>query len=141
MKVSITNIFAELPVLLIVITVAITLYLWQVPLIIWTVVFGGATGIWTFSQAIKYSIHSPRPAQSYKGGYSFPSGHTTLMLTLALLVLPISFAIGITLCILGLISGAARVRAGIHFKRDILGSVVISIIGVFFIQYLISSIL
>jgi undecaprenyl-diphosphatase len=130
-------ILAELPILLIVVTVAGFLYLIHAPFVLWFVIYGGAVVIWTFSQTIKYLMQKPRPSGSYKTGFSFPSGHTTFMLTLSLLFLPVSVGLGATLSILALISGGARVYVGVHRLGDILGSVMLSLVGVVLIQQLI----
>jgi len=60
---------------------------------------------------------------------SFPSDHTTFMLSVATML---TFAkstrvIGIILFLLGLLGGFFRVFCGIHFPADILGSFVVSV--------------
>lgn len=59
---------------------------------------------------------------------SFPSDHTTFMLSIAMMLLFASSTrfIGIILVIIGLFGGLARVFCGIHFPMDILGSLVVS---------------
>jgi undecaprenyl-diphosphatase len=59
---------------------------------------------------------------------SFPSDHTTFMLSLSitLLLLKETRKTGMLLCILGLIGGFARVLCGIHYPIDILGSLLVA---------------
>lgn len=56
---------------------------------------------------------------------SFPSDHTTFMLSIAFLLIYYSETrvSGIVLSILGVVGGLARVFAGLHFPLDILGSI------------------
>jgi undecaprenyl-diphosphatase len=60
---------------------------------------------------------------------SFPSDHTTFLLSIAFLFVYFSQTkkLGLILIVLGIISGFARVFAGLHFPLDILGSLLISI--------------
>jgi len=66
---------------------------------------------------------------------SFPSGHTTLMLSLALIFFYFreTRVVGAVLFVLGLVGGLARVFSGIHFPLDILGSVIVALVGSLFI--------
>jgi len=66
----------------------------------------------------------------YLAESSFPSDHTTLMASLALMLIYFkeTRSYGVILLILGLIGGFARVFSGVHFPFDILGSLLISII-------------
>lgn len=67
---------------------------------------------------------------SYSGDSSFPSDHTTLMLSLTFMLTYFreTRKIGVLFVVLGLIGGFARVFCGVHFPMDILGSVVVSLI-------------
>jgi undecaprenyl-diphosphatase len=67
---------------------------------------------------------------SYPGDSSFPSDHTTLMLSLTFMLTYFreTRKIGLLFVVLGLIGGFARVFCGVHFPMDILGSVVVSLI-------------
>ena len=67
----------------------------------------------------------------YPAETSFPSDHTTFMVSIALIFLYFkeTRVYGVILLILGLIGGLARVFSGVHFPLDILGSVVVSIIS------------
>jgi undecaprenyl-diphosphatase len=59
---------------------------------------------------------------------SFPSDHTTAMLSLAIILLFFkpTRILGGTLAVLGFITGLARVFCGIHFPFDILGSLLVA---------------
>ena len=67
----------------------------------------------------------------YPAETSFPSDHTTFMVSIALIFLYFkeTRVYGIILLILGLIGGFARVFSGVHFPLDILGSIMVSIIS------------
>ena len=67
----------------------------------------------------------------YPAETSFPSDHTTFMVSIALMFLYFkeTRVYGIILLILGLIGGFARVFSGVHFPLDILGSIMVSIIS------------
>jgi undecaprenyl-diphosphatase len=68
---------------------------------------------------------------------SFPSDHTTLMVSLSLILIYFkeTRTLGIVLLILGFIGGFARVFSGVHFPLDILGSLIVSIIATVLIYY------
>ena len=61
---------------------------------------------------------------------SFPSDHTTFMLSIAAMLLYFrsSVVIGCLLFFLGLISGSSRIFCGVHLPVDIIGSVLVSLI-------------
>jgi undecaprenyl-diphosphatase len=67
----------------------------------------------------------------YPAETSFPSDHTTFMVSIALMFFYFkeTRVYGVILLILGLIGGLARVFSGVHFPLDILGSIVVSIIS------------
>lgn len=73
----------------------------------------------------------------YSAETSFPSDHTTFMLSIALMMVYFKETrkLGVTLVILGLIGGFARVFSGVHFPFDIIGSVVVAIIVSIVIYY------
>ncbi len=66
---------------------------------------------------------------------SFPSDHTTFMLSIAFMLLYFSRTrkLGIALSLLGFIGGLARVFVGIHFPFDIIGSIFIAIFSAYVI--------
>jgi undecaprenyl-diphosphatase len=66
----------------------------------------------------------------YPAETSFPSDHSTLMFSIALMLIYFKETriAGVIFLILGVIGGIARVFSGVHFPLDILGSLVISII-------------
>ena len=71
----------------------------------------------------------------YPAETSFPSDHTTLMLSIALMMVYFKETriAGIALMILGFIGGIARVFCGVHFPMDIFGSFIVAIISTMFI--------
>jgi undecaprenyl-diphosphatase len=62
---------------------------------------------------------------------SFPSDHTTFMLSLSitLLLLKETRKTGMLLSVLGLVGGLSRVLCGIHYPFDILGSLLVATIA------------
>lgn len=60
----------------------------------------------------------------------FPSDHTLLVATIAMIGTLWNRKMGVVLWILALIVGLARVYVGLHHLTDVLGSIVISIIAV-----------
>ncbi|WP_424354505.1 undecaprenyl-diphosphatase [Methanobacterium sp. MBAC-LM] len=74
----------------------------------------------------------------YTAETSFPSDHTTFMISIALMIsyFKETRKISIILLILGLIGGFSRVFAGVHFPLDIIGSIGVSIIASLAIYYL-----
>jgi len=67
---------------------------------------------------------------------SFPSDHTTFMLSIAFMLIYFreTRISGIVLSLFGLIGGLARVFCGIHFPLDIIGSLIVSLV-VSFVVY------
>ncbi len=62
---------------------------------------------------------------------SFPSDHTTFMLSIAFMLLYFKKTrkVGIALSVLGLFGGISRIFCGVHYPIDILGSVIVAIIS------------
>jgi len=81
--------------------------------------------------AIKYTLRRPRPRDPTGfisirfDKYSFPSGHSARMSTLAVAVLFFQPLLGLLLIALALLVGAARVFLGIHYPGDVLAGLVI----------------
>ena len=82
--------------------------------------------------------YHPRPFMVLAGHYliphapetSFPSDHTTFMLSVAIILLYSreTRLSGLILFILGLLGGLARVFCGLHFPLDIVGSLGVAIV-------------
>jgi undecaprenyl-diphosphatase len=62
---------------------------------------------------------------------SFPSDHTTFMLSIAFMLLYFKRTrkVGVILFLLGLIGGISRVFCGLHYPFDIIGSVVVAAVS------------
>ena len=75
---------------------------------------------------------------SHKIENSFPSDHTTFVISIAFMLLTFkqTRTIGIVASILALWCGVARVYCGVHYPFDILGSIVVSIVAVTIIKLL-----
>jgi membrane-associated phospholipid phosphatase len=62
---------------------------------------------------------SVRPLFTHPADNGFPSDHTALGMTLAVLVMAYRRGVGIVLAVLALLVGAARVAAHVHHAQDI----------------------
>lgn len=67
----------------------------------------------------------------YSTDSSFPSDHTTMMLSIAFMLIYFreTRILGVLFGILALVGGFSRVFAGVHFPLDIIGSVMVSILA------------
>jgi undecaprenyl-diphosphatase len=107
-------------------------------------VYAAITGL-IINYLIGLVYFHPRPSMLHLGTQlfqyptdsSFPSDHTTLMVSIALMLIYFKETriYGVIILILGLIGGFARVFSGIHFPFDIFGSVIVSIISTLLIFY------
>jgi undecaprenyl-diphosphatase len=107
-------------------------------------VYAAITGL-IINYLIGLVYFHPRPSMLYLGTQlfqyptdsSFPSDHTTLMVSIALMLIYFKETriYGVIILILGLIGGFARVFSGIHFPFDIFGSVIVAIISTLLIFY------
>lgn len=107
-------------------------------------VYAGITGL-IINYLIGLVYFHPRPSLLHMGTQlfqyptdsSFPSDHTTLMVSIALMLLYFKETriYGVIILILGLIGGFARVFSGIHFPFDIFGSVIVAVISSLLIFY------
>ncbi len=72
---------------------------------------------------------------NHKPETSFPSDHTTFMLSIGFMFLYFKKTrnLGIVLSVLGLAGGTARIYSGLHYPFDILGSVLVAIISSYII--------
>ena len=71
----------------------------------------------------------------HKPETSFPSDHTTFMLSIAFMLLYFKKTrkIGIVLSMLGILGGIARIFCGLHYPFDILGSSLVALVSSFII--------
>jgi undecaprenyl-diphosphatase len=107
-------------------------------------VYAAITGL-IINYLIGLVYFHPRPSMlhmgtqlfSYPMDSSFPSDHTTLMVSIALMLIYFKETriYGLLILILGLIGGFARVFCGIHFPFDIFGSVIVALISTTIIYY------
>lgn len=95
------------------------------------------------SEIIKNVVGEPRPflmgvsALYHHGNYdAFPSGHTSLFVALAVGIWYRFKTVGIILFISALIIGTARVVVGIHWPLDIIGGIVLGIVGAWLGNYI-----
>lgn len=84
---------------------------------------------WVFAKGIKMALAYPRPFVLFKdinplfieSGYSFPSGHATFFMALAVSIFFFHKKAGSVFIFFALLIGIARIISGIHFPVDILG--------------------
>ena len=86
----------------------------------------------TFTEQRPFTVeHHIRQLVPHTAGQSFPSDHATAAFALALAALLfIDRRLGVALLVVALLVGGARVAAGVHYPRDILGGLVAAAIGV-----------
>jgi len=75
---------------------------------------------------------SIKPLFAHSGDNGFPSDHTALGATVALLVMAYRRMIGVVLLALSLLVGAARVAAQVHHLQDIIAALLIAALAVGF---------
>lgn len=97
------------------------------------IIIGGALLAWVVAHVLKDLIHHPRPNLSNplvpeNDPYSFPSGHTTFMFTLAFAMCTFDKKTAVILFVLATLTGISRVIVGVHYWYDIIGGVVIAYI-------------
>ncbi|MFN2521930.1 MAG: phosphatase PAP2 family protein [Mycobacteriales bacterium] len=77
-----------------------------------------------------FQDHPVRLLFSHDPGQSFPSDHATAAFACAVAVaLLLSRGWGVLLFVLAFAIGAARVAAGLHYPGDVLGSLLVAVIG------------
>lgn len=99
------------------------------------------------TEVIRFFYNVPRPFQesgvqaliSHEASGSFPSGHMALLTPLVLLVYGLNKKFGIYLGVFTLLVGLSRVAAGVHYPSDVLGGVVIGVIGFYFTKLVFSN--
>ncbi len=98
---------------------------------------------WAIAEVVKRAIPTERPFQI--NGFTpvtvtkptdgaFPSGHTSAAFALAMTIWFHDRKIGWVYIILGLIVGAARILANVHYPVDILGGAVVGILTAFLVE-------
>ncbi len=106
-------------------------------------VFFSGIFAWVIANLIKIIIQIPRPMFQLedihplieKTGYSFPSGHATFYMALAVAIFLSHKKAGWWFVIIALFIGLGRIMAGVHFLIDILGGYVIGIGIAYFTRY------
>ncbi|MTK64636.1 MAG: undecaprenyl-diphosphatase [Methanobacterium sp.] len=75
---------------------------------------------------------------SYPADSSFPSDHSTIIFSMAIMLMYFkeTRVAGLIFLVMGIIGGTARVFSGVHFPLDIAGSLLVSVISVFIILQL-----
>ena len=86
------------------------------------------------TEAIRFFYHHPRPFITFpmahlmtETAYSFPSGHTIVMFSLATATYFFDKRFSYFLFAAGLVIGIARIAGGVHYPSDIVGGIVLGI--------------
>ncbi|HTE48499.1 MAG TPA: phosphatase PAP2 family protein [Candidatus Paceibacterota bacterium] len=88
---------------------------------------------WVIAKVLKILIQSPRPTMALTNvhslftetGYTFPSGHATFFMALAVTIFFFHKKAGYGFMFLALLIGLARVTSGVHYPIDILGGFIL----------------
>ncbi len=83
-----------------------------------------------------FMVEHIQPLVSHGSDNGFPSDHTLLIMTIAVIIFQFNKKLGIFLGVVGLIVGIARVLAKVHHPIDILGSSVIAFLAITISVYL-----
>jgi membrane-associated phospholipid phosphatase len=93
---------------------------------------GTAIGSWWAAHVLKIWIHFPRPDLTKAlflpldvNSYGLPSGHAAFMFALAATMYSLDKKAGRALYVLAILTGIARIIAGVHFWYDIVGGAVL----------------
>lgn len=102
------------------------------------IILGSGLFAWVVAHVLKDIIAHPRPDLTNAlvvpdSLYSFPSGHAALMFALGLSMFSFDKKAGIIIFVLAILTGIARVLAGVHFWYDIVGGIVVG----FLVSYII----
>ena len=95
---------------------------------------------WILAQVLKFLFSFGRPAEALtvinplltKTDYSFPSGHATFFMALAISIFFFHKKAGYLFIFFALLIGIARIIAGVHFPVDILGGFVLGALIAYF---------
>lgn len=105
--------------------------------------FIGASA-WIFTQILKSLFSIGRPIETLVGinpllvkdDYSFPSGHATFFMALAVSIFLFNKKAGYVFIVFALLIGVARIITGVHFPVDILvGFILGTIVALLFKKY------
>jgi len=96
------------------------------------------------TEVIRFFYNAPRPFDNpniqsligHESGFSFPSGHMTFLIPIALWNFSINKKLGIWLSVLTILVGLGRVTSGVHYPIDIFGGIVVGVIGFYSAKFL-----
>ncbi len=87
------------------------------------------------TEGIRFFYHHLRPFAALnitplvqESGYSFPSGHASILFSLAMVTYYFDKRLGGWFFLFAFLNGVARVVAGVHFPFDIVGGAIVGII-------------
>jgi membrane-associated phospholipid phosphatase len=98
---------------------------------------------WIVEELLKALIRAPRPFEIFsqvhtlfiKTDYSFPSGHATFFMALAVSIFLMHKKAGYYFMFFALIIGIARIMGGVHYPTDILGGFALGALIAFLLNY------
>ena len=108
-----------------------------------TLVFFSGIFAWCIASVLKILVHTPRPFSFFPNvvgllnqtDFSFPSGHATFFMALAVAIFFYHKKAGYYFIFFALIIGLARIAAGVHFPVDILGGFILGALIAYFVKY------
>lgn len=84
----------------------------------------------TYYNPRPFVVEYVQPLVAHGSDNGFPSDHTLLTMTVAVIILQFNKKLGVFLAIIALIVGSARVLAKVHHPIDIFGSVIVAILAI-----------
>lgn len=104
-------------------------------------ILGSAVVAWVVARILKSDIAHARPDLTHamflpSDPYSFPSGHATFMFALAFAMYSFDKRAALLLFAFAVITGVARVLAGVHFWYDIVAGAILALLVAKSIFYL-----
>lgn len=88
-----------------------------------------------------FVVEHVQPLVSHGFDNGFPSDHTLLTMTIAVIIFQFNKKLGIFLVVIALIVGTARVFAKVHHPIDIIGSSVVAVLAIITSVYLLNKLI
>lgn len=90
----------------------------------------------TYYNPRPFVVERVSPLVAHGADNGFPSDHTLLTITIAVIIFQFNKKLGIFLAIIAVLVGSARVLARVHHPIDIFGSVIVAILAIKIVVYI-----